>query len=156
MSSMESYFEKETMYTEEQYYMAMAGFVKALREQFGDGVLAKATKHFGNIALQQWQTIAKENGSNSIEDFINIFWKNNRYVEYEMEKTPEGIHIRCRRCKFCEMAKKNDVAEECYFLSCATYPYITEGFNPNIGLRKTKTLMQGNVCCNHFYYMKNK
>jgi len=37
---------------------------------------------------------------------------------------------------------------------CQNDFYIAEGFNSKIGLKRTKTLMEGHDCCDHFYYMK--
>jgi predicted ArsR family transcriptional regulator len=146
------------MLTEEQHYLEMAKLVKAFRERFCEEVNEAAVKYFGKLAFAEWKAKAEENGNNSIEDFIKLFWEplRERSVEYEVEKTPSGFQIKCTRCTFYELAKYNEVTDEGFYLACATDPYIVEGFNPNIGFKRTKTLMQGHDCCNHFYYLKDK
>ena len=41
-----------------------------------------------------------------------------------------------------------------YQHTCSVDECIATTFNPQIGFRRTKTLMQGDEYCDHFYYMK--
>ena len=42
-----------------------------------------------------------------------------------------------------------------YHHTCSADEAMVSGFNPKIGFRRTKTLMQGDDYCDHYYYMKS-
>ena len=52
------------------------------------------------------------------------------------------------------MAKEVGATDWGFEFFCKMDPPIIEGFNPNIQFRRTKTLMEGDECCNHYYTMK--
>ncbi len=135
----------------------MARMMRVLKEHFGEEVFDVVAKNNGEMAYKQWQEIAKNCESNSIDDLIKQLWEplQKEGFEYEVEKTNGGVQMTCTRCGIYEMAKHLGITEEAFYMFCAVDSYITEGFNPNIGFRRTKTLMQGHECCDHFYYMKS-
>jgi hypothetical protein len=58
------------------------------------------------------------------------------------------------RCPVFEMAREMGVTELMYHHTCCTDECIASAFNPQIGFRRTKTLMQGDDCCDHYYFLK--
>jgi len=49
------------------------------------------------------------------------------------------------------MAKRHGITEQLFYMCCENDQFIAEGFNYNIGFKMTKTLMQGDHCCDPFY-----
>ncbi|MCL2092719.1 MAG: L-2-amino-thiazoline-4-carboxylic acid hydrolase [Treponema sp.] len=137
-------------------YTDMAKMIRALKERFGDEVYEIVSKQNGEKALNEWKRIAEDIEDTSIEGLISCLWKPLKQEgwEYEIEKTETGTQMKCTRCGLYDLAKYCGITEEAYYMFCTNDPYITEGFNPNIGLKMTKTLMQGHDCCDHFYYYK--
>ncbi len=147
--------------TQEQQFrmfhnVEMARVLRILKERFGEGVYEEIVKQNGERSLKEWEEIAKNNGGNTIEDLIKVLWEplKNEGFEYSFQETEDGVQMNCTRCGLYEMAKHLGITEEAFYMYCASDPYITEGFNSDIGFKRTKTLMQGHDCCDHFYYMK--
>ena len=136
----------------------MAKFIRTLQKRFGDEVYQIIAKQNGENAFAEWKSISEKSGNNSIDDLIKYLWEPLKKdgFEYEVEKTELGIQMKCTHCSFYDMAKHFGVTDEAFYMICEADPYITEGFNSEIGLKRTKTLMQGHDCCDHFYYLKNK
>jgi predicted ArsR family transcriptional regulator len=108
--------------------------------------------------MQEWKKKAEEHGDNSIEALVKVLWEplSNRGYEYTMEKTDAGVQMTCTKCPGADIGLRLGVGEQLYYMFCKNDWSIVEGFNPDIGFTMTKTLMQGDDCCNHFYYYKDK
>jgi predicted ArsR family transcriptional regulator len=134
----------------------MAKLIRSLKEKFGDEVYETIAKQNGEKAFAEWKGISEKNGNNSIEELIKLLWEplKNEGWEYEMEKTESGFQFKCTRCGLFDLAKHFGITDEAFYMFCKSDPYIAEGFNSKIGLKMTKTLMEGHDCCDHFYYMK--
>lgn len=130
--------------------------LNSLRERFGDEVIQIVEEVECRKAELEWQLIAKNNHDNSMEAFLRLFWEPLRAkgFEYTCEAAENGVQMRCTKCPAYEMAKELDAADWLYHHTCSIDQSIASGFNPCIGFRRTKTLMQGDDCCDHFYYMK--
>ncbi len=136
----------------------MAKLIRAFRERFGDEAYKIAAKLNGDKAFAEWKAIAEKSGNNSIESLIKLLWEPLRAqgFEYEVEKTDARFQMKCTRCGFYELAKFCGITDEAFYMVCEADQYIAEGFNANIGFKRTKTLMQGHDCCDHLYYYNNK
>ncbi len=141
-----------------QHSTEMARLIRAFKERFGDEAYQVAAQLNGNKAFSEWRELARKSENNSIESLISLLWEplKSQGFEYEFEKTNDGFQMKCTRCGFYELAKYCGITDEAFYMVCEADPYIVEGFNPNIGFKRTKTLMQGHDCCDHFYYYKNK
>jgi predicted ArsR family transcriptional regulator len=137
---------------------AVAGVLKMLKKHYGEEVYHVLMKELGERARLRYSKIAEESGDISIETFIKHQWESLpvQDFEYTIEETESGYQIICTKCAPAEMAKLNDITELMFYACCGTDPFNVEGFNPNIGFKRTKTLMQGDDCCDHFYYYKDK
>ena len=141
-----------------QHSTEIAKLIRAFKERFVDEAYQVAAQLNGNKAFLEWQELAGKSENNSIESLIALLWEplRGQGFEYEVEKTETGFQMKCTRCGFYEMAKYCGITDEAFYMVCEADPYIAEGFNPNIGFKRTKTLMQGHDCCDHFYYYKDK
>ncbi|MHA2362845.1 MAG: L-2-amino-thiazoline-4-carboxylic acid hydrolase [Candidatus Hodarchaeales archaeon] len=123
---------------------------------FGSEFNEIASELVGKNAQKLWAVVAEEEKRNSIDDLIDILWEGLKDAggEYTVERTDKGSQIYCTKCPIADSYLK--IGQEKYGLlfHCVTDPYICAGFNPKINYRRTKTLMEGDDCCDHFYSMK--
>lgn len=131
--------------------------LNALKEKFGEEVVEIVEKAECEKAFKEWSELSKTVGDNSIQSLINLLWEPQRQrgFEFTSEIKANGIQMRCTKCPIYEMAKEIGIGavDWMYHHTCCTDPSIVAGFNPKIKLKRTMTLMQGDVCCDHFYYM---
>jgi predicted ArsR family transcriptional regulator len=139
------------------HYTGMAELIRGLHEKFGDEVYKTVAKLNGDKAFNEWKGIAEKNGNNSIDELIKLLWEplKNEGFQYEVvEKNEAGVQLKCTYCPIVDLAKHFGITKEGLHMFCQNDFYIAEGFNPKIGLKRTKTLMEGHDCCDHFYYVK--
>ena len=125
-------------------------------EEFGPEMHDIVGELIAEKTCKTWASIAEEEENNTIEDLIRILWGALREAgwEFSVEKTKEGVQILCTKCPIASMYKKIGKEEYGLLFHCITDPYIVKGFNPEIEFRRTKTLMGGDDCCDHYYSMK--
>jgi predicted ArsR family transcriptional regulator len=130
--------------------------LRGLEERLGDPVVAAVDDTMGEAVRAEWARLAEQTGSNTIEDLIRLLWEPLRAqgFEYTQEQRADGVQMRCTRCPVADRAREMHTADWMFRLDCGADEHIVAGFNPKIGFRRTKTLMQGNDCCDHFYYYK--
>jgi fumarate reductase iron-sulfur subunit len=76
------------------------------------------------------------------------------FVYELLEKTEETMHFRVSHCFIAEEMRKHGAPEIGFALFCASDYGYCQGLNPRIKFTRTKTLMQGDDCCNHAYELK--
>jgi SAM-dependent MidA family methyltransferase len=68
-----------------------------------------------------------------------------------IKKDNNSYHYNVTRCKYAEMYKEMGIQDLGFDLSCNRDFNLVEGFNKNIKLKRTKTLMQGDDYCDFRY-----
>jgi predicted ArsR family transcriptional regulator len=129
--------------------------LRGLEKELGPQVVEAVDRTAGEAIRAQWAEIAQKEG-NTIEDFIRVLWEPLREqgFEYTSETREDGVQMRCTRCPLSDLAREINAADWLYRLNCGSDPHMVAGFNPKMGFRRTKTLMQGDDCCDHFYYYR--
>ncbi len=137
-------------------FEARVNDLQALRKVFGEQVIEIISAERGRKVEAQWRTIAREHGRNDIEGLKETLWKWVGEVgfEYTFTETAEGTQFCVTKCPLAEMAHALGVPDWGYLCYCADDPHIVAGFNVALGFRRTKTLMEGQDCCDHFYYKR--
>ncbi|MEM7293794.1 MAG: L-2-amino-thiazoline-4-carboxylic acid hydrolase [Pseudomonadota bacterium] len=106
-------------------------------------------------AIEQGQAYAKsEGGETSLTSFHQLLpqWKANGALTVEMLAESETeVHYNVTRCMYAEMYKKMGLAEIGHILSCGRDGTFCTGYNPNIKLDRTQTVMQGASHCDFRY-----
>ena len=95
-------------------------------------------------------------GDGSIPELINVLWaplQHSGYV-FETEEIENGVQVYCTRCPYANLYRALGGEDWGFQLFCAADAELVEQFNPNIKFERTKTLMEGDDCCNHRYTMK--
>ena len=62
--------------------------------------------------------------------------------------------MKITRCPFADMAIALGEEDWGFEFYCMSDYGMVEGFNPEIEFSRSKTLMEGHDCCDHFYKMK--
>ena len=76
------------------------------------------------------------------------FWKH--VVSFDIiENTESAFAVKIHECLWAKTFKESDDSDIGY--SCICYPdyAVARAFNPKMKLIRTKTLMEGDDCCNH-------
>jgi len=135
---------------------SMSWLLKIMAEQYGEVAYQVFVKARGKEILRHMGKRAQKLGSNTIEAFIKDQWEvlPEQGYDYTMEKKETGFLMNVTKCPLYELAKRHGITEQMFYLCCEGDQFAPEGFNPDIGFKRTKTLMQGDDCCNHFYYYK--
>lgn len=137
-----------------------AGKIAALdaaAERFGrERVLALLAKICGDETRAHWAGLVHEEGS-SLDDLVRLLWEPLPELGFELtsERRPDGLQFCVTRCPNHELAGRlgGNSRDWLLHLVCATDPYVVEAFDPPIRFRRTKTLMQGDDCCDHAYFV---
>jgi predicted ArsR family transcriptional regulator len=129
----------------------------AAAEQFGrERVLALLERICCDETRAYWAGLVREEGS-SLDDLMRLLWRPLPEVGFELTSTrlENGIQLRCTHCPQHELAidMGGSAAGWLYDLVCATDLYVVDAFDPPIRFRRTKTLMQGDDCCDHAYFV---
>lgn len=143
---------------QEHHFIEKVQLLKALQKKYGDSVIETAMKALADSIREEWLMIGELHGKNDIEELVHVIWEHfgkSGGFEFQVEHKEHGVQIYCTKCPLADMARTIGEAEWGYRFYCATDPIMVEAFNPNIGLIRTKTLMEGHEHCNHFYYYKN-
>ena len=131
--------------------------LKTMAERFGDEAYKAFTEANGVKCRAVWARKARETGDDSIGSLIKHLWGEPKGdgLDFTVEITGAGYQMKCTKCPTYEYAKRHGITEQMYYIICEGDPYFAEGFNPDIGFKRTKTLMQGHDCCDHFYFYKS-
>jgi predicted ArsR family transcriptional regulator len=155
--NIEEILREQRDYLEARHLQHTAVILEEIKNRFGLTVYKIIEEVQGRHLQKKWAAIAKKEGKNQIDDLIRLLWEPLRAdgLEYEVRETAQGIQIRCTKCPAYNIARECGTTIWGYHLICSNDYYIVEGFNPRIGFRRTKTLMEGFDCCDHFYYLKS-
>jgi fumarate reductase iron-sulfur subunit len=124
-----------------------------MKERFGEEVYEVVQEMVMERTLKKWSQIARNEESHTIADVIRLLWEplKAKGFEFSFEQKGDGIQFCCTKCAHHDLAREIDGTDWMFYLKCYSDPYIVEGFNPKIKFRRTKTLMEGHDCCDHYY-----
>jgi hypothetical protein len=102
----------------------------------------------------------KETGPiHNFQDFVRLekqenetpHFKNIVELTYPYE-SPTELTLNVTRCLHAEIFKELDATDLGYLIVCNPDHAYAQASHPNIKLRRTKTIMQGDPICNHTWY----
>jgi hypothetical protein len=130
-------------------------FVEALAGQFDrEQVLSILRATVIQIARKQGAERAAAMGDNSLAAFAQSAgdWRKGNALEIEViEQNDERYAFDVTRCRYAEMYRALGMADLGAVLSCNRDYSLVEGFNAEIELVRTQTIMQGAPCCTFRY-----
>ena len=107
-------------------------------------------KVISGLARESGTELARRLGEASLEAFAGALdlWSAGGALEIDvLERTPERLSFNVTRCKYAEMYRALGLADLGSSLSCQRDFALSEGFNPEIQLTRTQTLMEGAAYC---------
>ena len=138
-------------------YLYQMKYVNYLFKKYGNTALKDLEEYEIEKMRVLWSDLGAKHGR-SIDKLVELLWlgmgDDFRYTIKRISK--DETEIQCVECPFVSLAKDNNMSEIGFHKFCMSDYGIVAGFNENIELTRTKTLMQGHECCNHHYRMKNK
>ena len=107
-------------------------------------------------AYQRGKRLQKKDGENGIPELVIdvASWGEGGAWEMEvLEQTETTYFFNVTRCPYYEKYKEMGLAEFGVGLSCCRDEPFARGFNPNLKLVRTQTIMEGGYCCDFRYYL---
>lgn len=125
--------------------------VRAFVEEIGEaralGVLRRVV---AGLARESGAELARAVGEASLSAFASCLdlWKAGGALEIQvLEQNDERLEFDVTRCRYAEMYRALGLAELGGSLSCVRDFALVEGFNPEIELSRTQTIMEGADHC---------
>jgi L-2-amino-thiazoline-4-carboxylic acid hydrolase len=134
----------------------LAPVLEALGREFGrERVIEIARDAIVQIARAQGAQLAA--GGNTMNDFVRSTeaWRKDDAIETDvLAQTETEYAFNVTRCRYAEMYRALGIPELGAVLSCNRDASLIEGFNPEIQLTRTRTIMQGAPFCDFRYEKK--
>ena len=145
-----------------EVYSGRIDLIREFERRFGkEKVHAILREYYGSQSVASCQSLVEnlEESISSIEDFRRLI-KNldsrpfsQRTMINEHPESPDGQAIRTtKHCLWADVFRELDAADLGKIMLCDTDHLTAEVFHPKIRLERTKTLMNGDDCCNFVYY----
>jgi len=133
----------------------LAPVVDALGQRFGrDEVVAIVREVIATIARDQGRALAEGPGDRSLAGFADTLgpWTKDDALRLRViDQSPERFAFDVTRCRYAEMYRALGIPELGEVLSCQRDAALIQGFNPDVTLTRTQTIMQGAACCDFRY-----
>ena len=133
--------------------------IKAFADKMGyDNAMEIVKQVVREDAILSGRTLADKYGGNTLRELskiVNEVWANDEAMEIKIIKEDEDeLCFNVISCKYTDIYEKLGIKELGCILSCSRDFSFMEGFNPEIELIRTKTIMEGFECCNFRYVKK--
>ena len=132
--------------------------INALGDSFGrDEVLAVVRKTIVRIAREQGTDLSQQMGGNSLKNFVDslAYWTQDKALEIDVIEESEAVlSFNVTRCRYAELYESLGIREIGTTFSCTRDFALIEGFNPDISLERTQTIMEGAPYCDFRYRRK--
>jgi predicted hydrocarbon binding protein len=136
----------------------LAPLIDALAETFGkDAVLTVVKSTIVEIAREQGKELSRQMGGNSLKHFVESlkYWTMDDALEIDMiEKSENVLSFDVGRCRYAELYESLGIRELGATLSCTRDFALIEGFNSDVRLTRSQTIMEGAPYCDFRYRLK--
>ncbi len=136
----------------------LAPVIEALAAEFGrERVLEIVRRVVVEIARRQGRELAGQLGGNSLQHFAagKEPWTRNGALQIQpVRETETAYEFNVTRCRYAEMYRALGIPELGRILSCGRDGSLGEGFNPELRLTRTQTIMEGAPCCDFRYRLE--
>jgi len=132
--------------------------IDALGDAFGrDDVLAVVRETIVRIAREQGAALSQQMGGNSLKHFVDSlkYWTKDKALEIDViEESNDVLSFNVTRCRYAELYESLGIRAIGTTFSCTRDFALIEGFNPDIALKRTQTIMEGAPYCDFRYRIK--
>jgi hypothetical protein len=128
-----------------------AALFKTLVNEFGPRILDVAKQHLIDTVQAQFENMTLP--QRDLDAVMKLLWDGvGDDLDFSVEaQTPKHLKLRVTHCMWADEMRKLNAAEIGYVFSCCWDQGFCAGLNPAIKFTRTKTLMQGDECCDHTY-----
>ncbi len=137
----------------------VAPLLQALGREFGrERVLDMAAAVIEGAAREQGEELAVAVGGRTLVHFAKSWeaWARDGALQIDiLERTEDRLSFNVTRCRYAEMYRALGVSELGALLSCNRDFALVQGFNREVTLRRTQTIMDGYAFCD-FRYLRER
>jgi hypothetical protein len=137
----------------------LAPLLEALGNEFGRERVLEVTRDvIIQIARQQGEQIAEGGGGNSLAHFAASLenWQKDDAMQIELlEQNEKKFSFNVIRCRYAELYQTLGIPELGQILSCNRDFSLIEGFNPQIKLARSQTIMEGAPFCDFRFELES-
>jgi hypothetical protein len=122
-------------------------FADELGEERAFSIVAQVIQ---GLARQSGAELARLLGEQTLDAFARTLdrWREKGALEIEiLEQSPQRLSFNVTRCRYAEMYRALGLADLGASLSCQRDSALAQGFNPDIELTRTQTIMEGAPFC---------
>jgi len=129
--------------------------LQGLAKELGEDHFLEALKKVAfESALKAGQARGRQLPCNDLAAFTDSGSEPSHFAKHVLtreivEDTPQAFELKVTECLWAKTFREMGAADIGYALLCHTDYADCLGFNPRITLTRSKTLMQGDDCCNH-------
>jgi hypothetical protein len=152
------FLEGSNMTFQEVFDFAFESFIpelQGLAKELGEDHFLKALKKVAfECALKAGQDTARQLPCNDFAAFTVSMRDPSHFAKHVLtaeivEDTPQAFEVKVTECLWAKTLREMGAANIGYLLICHPDYADCQGFNPKITMTRSKTLMQGDDCCNH-------
>lgn len=141
-------------------YLAPITIWRGLELEIGREKLHEMMKRVIDLAVRKQKAeLSKKAGDNDLATYTRNFRKPDRFWQNVLtfqviEDTPQAFEVKVTECLWAKTYSDVNAGDLGYILSCYADFAKAERFNPKMRMIRTKTLMQGDDCCNNRYVIE--
>ena len=144
---------------EQNHLIEQLEILKKLKEQYGEKAIEIASRARLAVHKKWMKDLSTQKAGRPSEIFkhsaFSVTSAEKDLLEYEiLEDSDERFSVIVTKCKYADFYTAQGEVEIGYAIHCALDFGETEAFSSDIVLKRTKTLMQGDDCCDHCYERK--
>ena len=134
----------------------VSSFIQGFAEEIGsDKTIEVAKKVISKDAIESGKNLAQEYSGNSVRELTKIVkevWAKDDAMKIQIVRENDNeLFFDVTYCGYAQMYEEMGIKELGFILSCSRdFPFM-EGFNSEIELTRTKTIMEGAECCDFRY-----
>ncbi len=140
--------------------LAIVPVIRAVTQRIGrDEALAILKEVNQQEAFQRGQNMMRSEGQNGIDELVNevASWGEGGIWEMDvLEQTSTTYFFNVFRCPYYEKYRELGLDEFGVEFSCCRDEPFARGFNPQLELVRSKTIMEGAAYCDFRYYLPSK
>jgi hypothetical protein len=152
-------FNKKVGWTYEETYLwraqLIADRINRISKYLGREKLIEALK---KSTEEYYRSIVTYEPENTLQDFVKPFYMEKSYKAIltceVIENREDYVSFRFTECLNAKVFRKLNAADIGYATFCQGDEAWVSAYNPKIKFIRTKTLMEGNDCCDHCYKME--
>jgi len=133
-------------------------FIKTLKEKYGEeAMLEILDATISRLAVEDGAAWAATwgNSTESLRQVADKVWAGSGALDVQiLDETRDRLDFNVTRCRYAEFYKELGLADIGYHIHCKRDLAMVEGFNGELALDRSQTIMQGGPCCDFRFRKK--